>query len=604
MKFSPRFLDDIRARASLEAVVGRRVRLIRRGRELTGLCPFHQEKTPSFTVSDQKGFFHCFGCGAHGDVIGFVMRAEGLGFPEAVERLAHEVGLELPREDPRERERHEAALTLHGVLDAAAAWFEDSLRGEAGRSCRDYLAGRGLSPETIARFRLGYAPPSRGALKMALAKRGIEEPLMLAAGLVIEPEGGGERYDRFRGRVMFPIRDSRGRVVGFGGRILGPGEPKYLNSPETELFHKGTMLYGLDLAGAAARKANRLVVVEGYMDVIALNQAGLVEAVAPLGTALTEMQLELLWRYAAQPILCFDGDAAGERAAARAVERALPRLKAGFSLRFATLPKGDDPDTLIGKQGRVGMERVLDAAVPLSAALWRSAAGTLSLDTPEAKAEIGRRLDQLVQAIPDRDLRFHYQRYFRQKLNERPMARAPFRAGRPVRFDPLREPGEKPPAPVDDARLRERTILQILLNYPEFLIEFGDEIALLELPSARYRPLKDALIGLPHEFAHDRASVAAEFERQGLGALAEELTGLGARHIDRAAAPGAESALEDARQQLRQALDLHHRLVELEALRRDAERALARDFSEENLTRLVGVLHAIDEAPGVEDTVI
>ncbi|MBM3481870.1 MAG: DNA primase [Alphaproteobacteria bacterium] len=604
MRFTPRFLDDIRARASLEAIVGRRVRLVRRGRELTGLCPFHQEKTPSFTVSDQKGFFHCFGCGAHGDVIGFTMRAEGLSFPEAVERLAHEVGLELPKEDPRERERHAVEVTLGGAVEAAAAFFEGQLKTESGRAARDYLTGRGLSAKTIEQFRLGVAPQSRGALKAALIAHGIPEAILVEAGLLIEPEGGAERYDRFRGRVMFPIRDPKGRVVAFGGRILGQGEPKYLNSPETPLFHKGAMLYGLDLAGQAARKANRIVLVEGYMDVIALHQAGLAEAVAPLGTALTELQLELLWRYAASPILCFDGDAAGERAAARVVERALPRLKAGFSLRFATLPAGEDPDSLIAHEGRTAIEKVLERSVPFSDALWRLVVGQTPLDSPEARAAIGREFERRLAEVTDRDLRFHYLRHFRQKLNE-----AGFRARR---FEPGAKPGQRragpprlaaPSRPVRraDERLRERSILQLLLNHPALLGEFGDEIAHLTLIDQRHGALRDFLVGLPEDVLMDRAELGAALAARGLDAAAEGLIGEGARFLDWAADPGAESGLEDARAQLRQALDLHHKLVELEALRHDAVQGLARDLSDENLTRLVGILHAIDGAPGTED---
>jgi DNA primase len=608
MRFSPRFLDELRARVSLEAVIGRRVRLVRRGRELTGLCPFHQEKTPSFTVSDQKCFFHCFGCGAHGDVIGFTMRAEGLSFPEAVERLAGEAGLELPRETPAERERERVALTLHGVLEAAARWFEAALNGRDGQAARDYLAGRGLSAETIARFRLGLAPPSRGALKAALTREGVALQTLLDAGLLIEPEGGGEPYDRFRGRVMFPIRDPRGRVVAFGGRILGEGEPKYLNSPETALFHKGAMLYGLDLAIPAARKANRLIVVEGYMDVIALHQAGLAETVAPLGTALTELQLELLWRYAATPLLCFDGDAAGERAAARVVERALPRLRAGFSLRFASLPAGEDPDSLVGGRGRAALEAVLQRAVPISGALWRLAAGELPLDTPEARAAVGRRLEELSAAIPDRDLRFQYQRHFRQQLNEaafRARLRVPGRARRTAGAGGAAErAGPAPPAVTSgSAHQRERTILQLLLNHPALLAEYGEELALLPLASARHAALRDALVRLPEGVTEDRAALGAVLAGQGLDQAAEALVGEGARYLDWAADPRIEAGLEDARVQLRQVLDLHHRLVELEGLRRDAERALARELSEENLGRLVGVLHAIEEAPGTEDSV-
>jgi DNA primase len=336
MAFPPRFLEDLRGRVSISDVVGRRVRLIRKGRgEATGLCPFHNEKTPSFTVSEDKGFFHCFGCGAHGDVIGFVMRSEGLEFPQAIEKLAGEAGMQVPRETPEERERAERQATLGGAVELAAKYFEQQLRASAGKAGLDYLKRRGLSDDTMRRFRLGFAPDSRHGLKAALEKAAIPEAIALEAGLLIKPDDGGHAYDRFRGRVMFPILDRRGQAIAFGGRILDQGEPKYLNSPETPLFHKGRVLYGLSHAQKTARETNEIIVVEGYMDVIALAQAGISNAVAPLGTALTEEQIALLWRVAQEPILCFDGDNAGQRAAARAADRAIPLLKPGLSLRFA-----------------------------------------------------------------------------------------------------------------------------------------------------------------------------------------------------------------------------------------------------------------------------
>ncbi len=374
MAFPPSFLDEIRSRVSLVSVIGRGVRLTKKGREHSGLCPFHNEKTPSFTVNEDKGFYHCFGCGAHGDVITFEMQTHRLSFPEAVERLAAEAGLEVPVQAPEERERAKQAASLYDVMEKACAFFERELRGPAGHVGFDYLRRRGLDEETISRFRLGFSPDGRTALKAALKQAGFSEAMAVEAGLLIAPEAlgreGAESYDRFRGRVMFPITDRRGRIIAFGGRILGDGQPKYLNSPDTPLFHKGAVLYGLAQAREPAAQAGTVIVCEGYMDVIALARAGFAHAVAPLGTALTEGQIELLWRMAAEPIICLDGDAAGQRAAAKAAERALPLLKPGLSLRFATVPAPEDPDSLIQTQGSAAMQQILDRAQPLSDVLW------------------------------------------------------------------------------------------------------------------------------------------------------------------------------------------------------------------------------------------
>ncbi|MEQ8701402.1 MAG: DNA primase, partial [Bauldia litoralis] len=317
MNFTTQFLDELRNRLPVSDLVGRRVKLRKHGREHTGLCPFHNEKSPSFTVNDDKGFFHCFGCGAHGDVIGFAMQTEGLTFPEAVEKLAGMAGLQIPRETPEERARAQRARSLHDANEAAAKWFEKQLRGAQGREALDYLHRRGLSEATIASFRLGYAPDSRDGLKSALMSDGFEEAQLLEAGLLVKPEDGRASYDRFRGRVIFPINDRRGRPIAFGGRILGDGKPKYLNTSDTPLFHKGRTLYALDRAREAMRETPEVIVTEGYMDVIALWQAGFKGAVAPLGTAVTETQIEELWRLAPEPIPCLDGDEAGRRAAAR-----------------------------------------------------------------------------------------------------------------------------------------------------------------------------------------------------------------------------------------------------------------------------------------------
>ena len=606
MAFTPQFLDEIRARVPLSDVIGRRVRLVRKGREHLGLCPFHNEKTPSFTVSDDKGFFHCFGCGAHGDVIGFVMRDEGQSFPEAVEKLAGEAGLEVPKESPRDRARAEEQMSLYTVLEEAAKYFQSELRAESGGGARRYLEGRGLNGETIAGFRLGFAPDSRSSLKTALLGDKITEAMLVTSGLLIEPEGGGASYDRFRNRVIFPIQDRRGRVIAFGGRALGDAPAKYLNSPDTPVFHKGTVLYGMHLARGAARKAGRIVAVEGYMDVIALHQAGLPETVAPLGTALTELQMEEMWRLVDAPVLCFDGDNAGQKAAARAAERALPRLKSGKTLLFAALPRGEDPDSLVGAGGKTAMEEVLAGAEPLSEQIWKLAGGVGEVTTPESRAALNRRLNQYLAQIPDDDLKSFFRSHYRGRLFE-PRARGKWGPG--PRAAPRLRPREDEKvlpqhglggrAEGDSAR-RERTILQTVVNCPELLHEFHEEIERLPLLSARYRAFRDALLAADvGDVAPDKSAINHILTQAGLEKLLDELIGGDAAYLDWAAKPD-RASLDDARVQLRHALDLHHRLIDMEKFRREAEEALAGDMSEENLRRLVESGRAVSEAPGTE----
>jgi DNA primase len=416
MQFTPDFLDEIRTRLACSSVVGKRVRLVKKGREFQALCPFHNEKTPSFYVNDDKGFFHCFGCGAHGDVIGFTMRFDNLGFPEAVERLAGEAGLEMPRATPEESARAERRKTLADTVEAAAQWFEKILWSPAGQPGLDYLRRRGLSDATIRSFRLGYAPDGRDLLKQAMRQRGIDEALLLEAGLLVKPEDNRESFDFFRGRVMFPIADARGRLVAFGGRILGDGQPKYLNSRDTPLFDKGRTLYALDKARQALRERAEIIVAEGYMDVIALHAGGFKGAVAPLGTALGENQLELLWRLAPEPTICLDGDAAGQRAAKRAAERALPRLQPGRSLRFATLPAGEDPDSLLRSGGRAAFEEALAGAQPLVEAVWNATLAERPIDTPERRAALEKELDHTAATIADPQVQAQYRQEFRARL--------------------------------------------------------------------------------------------------------------------------------------------------------------------------------------------
>ncbi len=410
MALTPQWLDELRARVTLSSVVMRTTKLQKAGREWKACCPFHNEKTPSFTVSDEKGFYHCFGCGAHGDVIRWMTDQRGLAFMDAVKELASEAGMEVPRADPREAEQAERRAGLHDVMASAQEWFKTNLLANEGRSTREYLAARGLDGHTIERFGFGYAPDGRNALKKALAQ--YPEPMLVEAGLLIAVEDK-EPYDRFRGRLMLPIQDARGRVIAFGGRILEGGKtdaPKYLNSPDTPLFDKGRTLYNLHRAGPASRKTNRIVVVEGYMDVIALAAAGIEEAVAPMGTALTERQIELLWRLVEVPIMCFDGDAAGQRAAMRAAVRALPLLRPGHSLAFVSMPAGLDPDDLVRKEGRGAMDRLLAEAQSLLETLWRHESTAQPLRSPEDKAGLKERLMTHAESIQHPDIRALYRR--------------------------------------------------------------------------------------------------------------------------------------------------------------------------------------------------
>jgi DNA primase len=415
MAFSPQFLDEIRARLTLSDVVSRRVKLQLRGREHTGLCPFHNEKSPSFTVSNDKSFYHCFGCGAHGDVIGYLMQAEGVSFPEAVERLAAEAGLEVPVSSPEERAQEQRRAGLLEVMEAACAYYEKTLRSPMGKTALAYLQGRGLSDETIRRFRLGFAPPGN-SIKTAIMSDAMPEALLAEGGLIRTPDDGRPSYDFFRDRVLFPIADARGRIIAFGGRTMGDGEPKYLNSPDTPLFDKRRTLYGLAQARSAAHDKKRILVTEGYMDVIALSQNGIPEAVAPLGTALSESHLALLWKVADEPYLCFDGDNAGQRAQARSAERALPLLAPERSLRFITLPPGEDPDSLVSTQGSQAMEELIAKSTPLDSIIWTLETAGRDFDTPERLAGLEKRLEDRALSIADRKVQYQYQSLFRQKL--------------------------------------------------------------------------------------------------------------------------------------------------------------------------------------------
>ncbi|MGL5839458.1 MAG: DNA primase [Sphingorhabdus sp.] len=414
MTLTPQWLDELRARTTLSALIGRSMKLTKAGREHKGCCPFHNEKTPSFYVNDEKGFYHCFGCSAHGDAIRWMTDQRGLSFMDAVKELADAAGMQVPAPDPRAAAKAERATGLHDVMAAAQAWFVEQFQGLDGAEARAYCERRGLKAETIKAFGIGFAPDRRNGLKSALAHFG--EDKLIETGLLIAVEDK-EPYDRFRGRLMIPIRDPRGRVIAFGGRILGAGEPKYLNSPDTPLFDKGRTLYNLDKASPASRASGRVIVVEGYMDAIALAQAGFGEAVAPLGTALTEQQIAMLWRMVPKPLLCFDGDTAGQKAAFRAAQRALGGLKPGHSLDFVTLPEGQDPDDLIRASGPRAFAQLLEKSEPLVERIWKVELATGSIQTPEDRAGLKQRLGGHLAEIADTEIRRHYADAFAERFD-------------------------------------------------------------------------------------------------------------------------------------------------------------------------------------------
>ncbi len=492
MAFPPQFLDELRNRLPISEVAGRTVRLTRRGAEHAGLCPFHAEKSPSFTINDDKGFYHCFGCGAHGDVLSFVMRNEGLAFPDAVERLAAEAGLDIPQTTPEDSARSARQKDLLDLLEEACLWYQDQLSGAGGRLARDYLRQRGLDQQTIARFRLGYAPDQRGALRRALSGLGATPQQIAELGIVKTGPDGGNPRDYFFSRVIFPITDRRDRVIAFGGRTLGDGQPKYLNSPDTPLFHKGKVLYGLAQARESARRAGEVIVTEGYMDVIALARAGFHNAVAPLGTALTADQLQALWRLAPEPLLCFDGDAAGHRAAHRAAERALPLLQPGQSLRFITLPAGEDPDSLVAASGPQAFAAAIAAAQPLVDLIWRHESAAKALNTPERRADLERRLDARVAAITDRSVQFQYQAEFRDRLR---------RQAAGFRFKPghFKAPSRTLGPRIDVANLpaqQDHWLMALIINHPGLIEPQWESLSQLNLSSRRLDRLLREILNL------------------------------------------------------------------------------------------------------------
>jgi DNA primase len=639
MRFPPQFLDELRARLPVSEVVGRRVKLRKAGREWKGLSPFNKEKTPSFFVNDQKAMWFDFSSGKNGNIFDFLMLTEGLSFPEAVERLAAQAGVPLPKLSPEQEQRDAHRRTLHDVVELAAKFFAATLASRHGARARGYLADRGLDPATQLQFRLGYAPPERFALKEHLGGQGVPVEDMVEAGLLVAGEDIPVPYDRFRDRVMFPITDLRGRVIAFGGRALDKdAQAKYLNSPETPLFHKGATLYNLANARAAAHKGAPIVAVEGYVDVIAMVRAGYEGAVAPLGTALTEDQLALIWKMADEPVLCFDGDGAGRRAAFRAVDLALPLLKPGKSLRFATLPEGQDPDDLFRLGGRDAIADVIAAARPLADMLWTRETEAAPLDTPERRAALEARLGEVVASIGDETVRKYYQRDFGDRLRARfegdGFVRKPWRNNPPAwRGSSHRAPfsprgslrgrgggGARPalvagePYVVASPQLttspvhrgfraavprREALILQAVINHPWLLHDHLEELAAVDFRHADAAKLKGALVDIfAHDGALDRERMLAELDRRGFSDLVARI----GRAITTASVWGAapEAAAQDVLLTWKQLIALHRQWHSLIKELKDAEQALGRETTEANYSWLRDVKERLSVIDGTE----
>ncbi|MBK1698954.1 DNA primase [Rhodovibrio salinarum] len=595
MAFPQEFLDRIRSMVPIADVVGRKVRLTKRGREHTGLCPFHNEKTPSFTVSEDKGFYHCFGCGAHGDVISFVVEQEGLSFPEAVEKLAAEAGLEVPKATPQERQREERRSSLYDVVEEACRWYEQQLAGKDGQAARDYLAGRGIDAETREAFRLGYAPGQRGALRQAMHARGIRDDQLVAAGLIKQPEDGGAPRDYLFDRVIFPITDRRGHVIAFGGRTMGEAKAKYLNSPESELFHKGRVLYNLARARRAARDTGELIVTEGYMDVIALAQAGFPAAVAPLGTAITEDQIAELWRLADEPVVCLDGDSAGRRAGYRLIDRALPQLKPGFSLRFALLPQGEDPDSLVSTQGPQAFRKIVDSGRPLAELLWMKQVEGRPLDTPERRAGLRQALMDDVKRIEQPDVAQAYKQDMLQRFDQafgfqRSKGRNQRGGKGGGRWAPQGRERNLSPAlgvrqPISQLQHRqEQALIATLVNHPATLLENAEELAEIALAYRDTDILRRRLLDLALERQElDTVEICSHLRQVPDGTQLETALSREVYRLWPFADPGA--SVQDARQGLRHLLNLYRdRSAKDEAV--EEGRRLAESMNQESLARL------------------
>ncbi|MCB1592067.1 MAG: DNA primase [Alphaproteobacteria bacterium] len=531
MSISARFLEELRNRIALSDVIGRKVRLVRAGREFKACCPFHGEKTPSFTVSDDKQFYHCFGCGAHGDVVGFLMQHDNLSFPEAVEVLAQQAGMQVPRSSPEEAQKERASRDLYALMDETTDYFQDCLYQPSNKNALDYVLGRGLSPETLRAYRIGFSPADSQSLLKHLKSKGFSFEEMVKAGVAKISDKTREPFSFFRERIMFPVADRRGRCVAFGGRVLpehlrlpdrgGFTPPKYINSPDSPLFHKSRMLYGEAHARMDVANGGKLLVVEGYMDVIACADAGFKGAVAPMGTALTDEQISILWRISSgpvkEPILCFDGDNAGRRAAERARDRIFPLLHPGHSVRIAFLPEGEDPDTLIRTRGTVSFLAILEQAMPLSEFLWFSMTSGRLFNTPEAQAGLKKELLDQISRIADRDV----QQLYRQQVFSR-FSQVFFNPGSARSLEKARgssfprEPGrrnrngpvllKKPKKPLDHRKtLSSRILLAALLNHPHIYDDVEEALGRLHIEDGRLDLLRQKTLTLLYESPDTRS---------------------------------------------------------------------------------------------------
>lgn len=631
MRFPSSFLDEIRDRLPISEVVGTRVAWDKRKTNTArgdywGCCPFHGEKTPSFHCENRKGRYHCFGCGVSGDHFRFLVELEGVSFPEAVERLAAQAGVPMPVFSPQEREREEKRSTLFDVMEMATAYFEAALQDAAGAKARAYLRERGVSVRTQQAFRLGYAPDERNGVKAYLAARGVSKEQIEACGLVRHGPDIAVSYDWFRDRIMFPIPDSRGRIIAFGGRALRPDVPaKYMNSPETELFHKSNVLYNFAGARKHAHEKNQVIATEGYMDVIALTQAGFANVVAPLGTALTETQLELLWRMCPEPVLCFDGDQAGVKAAWRAADLALGGLKPGRSVRFALLPEGMDPDDLVREEGPGAFASVIGEAIPLAQMVWSRETASQSWDTPEKRAELEARLRDVSARIADDSVRRHYA----QDMSERLAGLfAPRGAGAPADFrnDRTGRRGQAPKLPRGAASarvsatasllnsplvkrgspripLREAALVGGVRHHPAILGACFDEFAELPLSHPAARRLHAAIIDAVAVWEGEQPwpgaeTLSAALQEAGLSDPMEQIDQLLRENRIWQALPAA--GFEDALDGWRQAYLLHVKTHSLFKELKEAETALAHEDSEENLARLIDIQNEIAREEGFE----
>ena len=612
MRFPLTFLDDIRARLPISQVVARRVYWDKRksnpGRgDFWACCPFHGEKTPSFHAEDRKGRYHCFGCGVSGDHFTFLVEAEGLSFPEAVTQLAAEAGIPMPERSADAEKQEKQRASLYDVVEAAAKFFEAQLQRPDGAKARAYLRERGLTPEIQKRFRIGYAPASRNGLKEHLAAANIPPDQTIEAGLLIAGEDIPVSYDRFRDRVIFPITDFRGRVIAFGGRALSPdAQAKYLNSPETPLFHKSQVLYNGQSARAASRKGGHVIAVEGYVDAIACVAAGFEATVAPLGTALTEDQLRLLWQMADEPILCFDGDEAGLKAAFRAVDLALPFLKPGKSLKFALLPAGQDPDDLIGKEGPEALRSVLSAALPMVDMLWQREIRGHNLDTPERRAGLEQALRNATTSIADPSVRRHYEAAVRERVDRqfRPPTARPFKPSRWPNVSGRgafrgREDVRTSPSPsllanplvrqnagaASRPTLSDAILLGGLIAHPEIAPERLELLAQCRFAGSELARLASALAMILADNPDvSSAELLGELARAGHSKSAESV--IGKLRSSGLAALGPESGADRAATIWDDAAHLRLRAGTLSIERQAAAMALGRDTSDFHLIRL------------------